>query len=303
MNSNTRHASTDRTSPAHDPGAYASLAEAVRTQHVALLTQLLDDGLSPNAATSGSPSLLDLAMHLTTPDIALLLVERGAAVVPSPSGISLFEQAFSYSDYRPLCYALIRVGADVNRPHYDNGCALFNAICKDDIDLCRALIAAGADVTAEGPFGISPLRSTIEHAQHNSLELMRLLVQAGASTSALPLATNSSCLALTPFQYAVAYGFAKHVEFMIDEFGEDPYQVTLQRISLQVIPARGRCGLGERIVEAGTPMIDLAEHSDVLAVLYAATAGRTMDAVNNAIGASGQALVAARRPVRQSCAL
>src|SRR5688572_31290254 len=79
--------------------------------------------------------------------------------------------------------------------------ALFEAVRTDDLDAVVALIAAGADIDAEGEFNLTPL--DVASARANPA-MVRLLLEAGASWE------------IEPFHSAIVDGNLETVEIFLD---------------------------------------------------------------------------------------
>jgi ankyrin repeat protein len=89
---------------------------------------------------------------------------------------------------------------------------LMYAVSEGDIEKCRALIAAGADINDGAQHG-TPLHIA---AADGKLEICRLLVAAGALASSFDLHDH------TPLTRAARYGHAGICQLLIDA-GADPY--------------------------------------------------------------------------------
>lgn len=96
-----------------------------------------------------------------------------AATAPKPSLLDLVQ-----SGDRAAAMKEIARKADVNQAGPDDGAtALLWAVHNDDLELAKALIAAGADVKAANTFGATPMR---EAALNGNVEMLKVLLDAGA---------------------------------------------------------------------------------------------------------------------------
>lgn len=149
---------------------------AVSEGDLAEVERLLDAGADLNEVNSEyvETPLLMAAMWNCT-DIAMVLLEEGADpnLVPE-GGWSALVQA-GRSDNLELLAALLEEGADPNLPSLEGTTPLLEATSVEALQL---LIGAGADVTQEDLYEISP----IESAAVNGWTVgVQTLLQAGAS--------------------------------------------------------------------------------------------------------------------------
>src|SRR5262245_57603891 len=76
---------------------------------------------------------------------------------------------------KELVLELLERGADPNDD--EKGCALIHAACKGLPEIARLLIKHGADINKTDSFGATPLM----YAAHDSVEVLRVLLDAGAA--------------------------------------------------------------------------------------------------------------------------
>jgi ankyrin repeat protein len=84
---------------------------------------------------------------------------------------------------RQTVTALLRQRADVNAPGPDGTTALHWAVYRDDLDMARGLVAAGAGVNALNRYGVPPLSLA---CTNGSRPIAELLLKAGADANASP---------------------------------------------------------------------------------------------------------------------
>lgn len=107
-----------------------------------------------------------------------LMEDPSRATAYSPDGFTALHLA-AFFGKTVIAKALIDAGADpgvvsANEMHVQ---PLHSAAAGRHIEICRLLIAAGADVNAKQRHGFTPLHAA---AQHGDVELVELLLSAGA---------------------------------------------------------------------------------------------------------------------------
>jgi ankyrin repeat protein len=144
------------------------------------LQQLLDNGLSANATTSGGTPLLQVV--ITDPDKVRLLLSRGADVnTRTADGYSALSVAANFRGTTEIVRLLLNHGATIERPEKD-------AKGKENLAVPLPLfLAAGA----------------------GEIETARLLLQHGDSL-------DSKVGRRTPLTFAIEMGDAKMVRFLIE---------------------------------------------------------------------------------------
>jgi hypothetical protein len=115
--------------------------------------------------------------------------------------------------------------------------ALFEAVRTDDMDAAAALLAAGADINAEGDFNLTPM--DIASARENSA-MVRLLLEAGASWE------------IEAFHKAIVDGDLETVEMFLDA-GADLHERSGQWgfHALLFAAQYGHTEIGELLIERG----------------------------------------------------
>jgi ankyrin repeat protein len=115
--------------------------------------------------------------------------------------------------------------------------ALFKAVQTDDLDATTALIAAGADVNAEGDFNLTPMDVASTRANP---AMVRLLLEAGASWE------------IETFHKAITAGDLETVEIFLDA-GADPSERSGQWgfHALLFAAQYGHTEIGELLIDRG----------------------------------------------------
>ena len=81
------------------------------------------------------------------------------------------------ADDLPAVHKLIKEHADVNTPANDGSSALLWAAFHSNVEMTKALLAAGATVDAANHYGVTPL---LQASRNGDVEVMRALLDAGA---------------------------------------------------------------------------------------------------------------------------
>ena len=115
--------------------------------------------------------------------VGLVLALAGAAPVGGQTGASPIADAARRQDGAAL-RALLRDGADIDRPQGDGATALHWAAYRDDLETVRLLIAAGAAVDPANALGVTPLWLAANNASPAVVEA--LLAAGGDANAALP---------------------------------------------------------------------------------------------------------------------
>jgi ankyrin repeat protein len=185
------------------------LIEAVKAGKIEQVLSLLEqDSSLVNAHSACGSSAIVLATYYGHPEIARLLVERGAeldlfeaemtgrverlrelldespkrANAVAPDGFGPLGLA-AFFGHLPAVELLLARGAQVNTPSQNDQqvMPLHSAAAGRHLEIARLLLAKGADPRARQVGGFTPLHSA---AQNGQLELVELLIQSGADPDA-----------------------------------------------------------------------------------------------------------------------
>jgi ankyrin repeat protein len=212
----------------NQPDPNVRLHSAITERNLALLRHALEDGADPQAISRDRhESPLKYAITRRFEAGALALIDHGAKVTASPGRADSPLVAAATMGELNMCRALLARGAPVDERDRDGNTALFGATSQYQIEVCRLLLEHGADVNAANNDGITPLQKAVILIERLSVDLLRLLIRAGASTAAPSREQSFPSAPLTTFQSAVANGIVHIAAFFLDECDEDPSQLTL----------------------------------------------------------------------------
>lgn len=184
------------------------LITSIQQGNSARVAEILDGDPSLVRARAGDVSAILLAVYTQHPEIARLLVERGAeptfaeacAIGDETRALALLDGDAALLDRRSddgfpplslaiffrhpeLAHALIERGADVNAParNAQRVAPLHAAASVGDVATMRLLLDRGADPNARQQLGFVPLHAA---AGNGDLDMARLLVARGADRHA-----------------------------------------------------------------------------------------------------------------------
>ena len=183
-----------------DSSGYTPLHAAVASKaDVALLRALLEAGADVNARTTERPdvrganeappcaSALHFALGLQMLDAVQLLLEAGAEVdAEDGNGVRPLAVALEEGN-QALTDMLLARGARTDVPVGMAKSAVLWAVQKDDATLLRALRAAGADLSAAGEGGMTPLHLA---ARSGRMGALAVLLEAAPSAAVLGAMMN-----------------------------------------------------------------------------------------------------------------
>jgi hypothetical protein len=250
------------------------LHEAISARDLRACRLLLKDGANPDAepeqyAADGEASLctndsvpLLRAIRLGFTQGAILLVASGATLtaMDADAKTTVPLELAARKNQEDICRTLLAAGAPVDEAGYDGNTALIMASVNGCVEACRALIEHGADVNIRNTSGYTPVMFAAKSHHDGSADVLRLLLATGPSTDA-PSGDFAHVTALTAFQSAIAAGATRNVALFLDEHDEDPEQRTRD----------------------GRSMFDLSAQDDINALLRAAVAEKS---ISNAVGAT-----------------
>jgi len=185
------------------------MIEAIQKGDAARVSALIDKDSSLLNAKSGTITSLLLALYHGHPEIAQLLVKRGAKVS--------FPEACALGDSGAL-KLLDRDPSLLNAFSEDGFPALGLAVFFRHPELAGKLIERGADVNAaaKNPQRVAPVHAAATVRDHDT---MRLLLERGADPNA------RQQMGFTPFHSAASRGDVKMAKLLL-EFGADPNAIT-----------------------------------------------------------------------------
>ena len=235
--------------------------------HVELVRTLLKAGAYIHAKTreleGGKETALHYAARGGSVGAIQLLIEAGAKVNATASG-----------QVTPLMYAviarhfeaaqvLIASGAVANSGPSDGSGALWHAAHAGDLQMVRLLLANGASPIPRGgkPFAF-PLDAA---ASNGSIEVLRMLIEAGAPVNAMPVHGGSALASATVFGH-------EHVVEALLTAGADPNLSSNDGMTSVMLAVRlGRERILDRLLAAGGELnrrnaegktcLDIAHHS------------------------------------------
>jgi hypothetical protein len=235
------------------------LHEAISAHDIEVCRHALKAGANPDAESPKYADNVDCPLYVweSAPLLraivsgftegALLLIASGATVTELGANSTAPLYAAAHLKHAEICRALLAAGAPTTGG-IDNGLpALIEAAGNGCVEACRVLLEHGADANICTSFGYTPMRLAAQSKYDTAVEVLRLLLAAGASTAApgpdVPHATT-----LSAFQLAVATDTPRNVVLFLDECGEDPEQRTAD----------------------GRTMFDLTDHAEIRGLLLAA---------------------------------
>jgi ankyrin repeat protein len=217
------------------------LHEAITEGDLEACQRAIDAGADPSASLhDGDRVPLIRTIERGFTEGALLLIERGAALSSAGVGAPAPLQAAARENNLEVCKALLARDASVDECGGDGNTALLAAASKLNVEICRLLLDHGANPDAPGHSIITPIRLVVVSSGAAAIEVLDMLVKAGAYTGPPPddedaLVSNK----LTAFQYAVANGSIRQVAYLLSEADEDPEQTTKDGRTMFELSTRG----------------------------------------------------------------
>lgn len=169
-----------------------ALHDAVERHDLQGLRTLLEGGADPDVCAPESPqwSALNAAIEELAEGGPLqaveLLLAHGAAIngADGPRDFTPLMLAI-LTRQPPAARLLLAAGADPNVVGAEGDSALRLAVEQDDRDLAALLLSHGADRTIDGAGGPSGMNALGRAASRLNIEMIRLLLEAGARPEAL----------------------------------------------------------------------------------------------------------------------
>ena len=258
-----------------------ALSMAAAYGHIAVIHALLSAGADIDRRDKHGYTALTSAVRMGKVEAATVLLKAGAnAAIESDTDKSALDIAIEKKNW-PMVTALGKAGVNLDRRDKDGRTKLMEAIDNGEKELAEALIAAGADFTipdysGEKPFSkavnqnlfhlaalmaqqgtdvnsvyfiskeYSPLMSAIEH---ENVELVKALIDAGANVNFAIRESQISCL------YTAVYYKQKDIVVMLIEAGADVNAKNIYRDTplyrVTVDPAGKDLEIAEIILQSG----------------------------------------------------
>src|SRR5215471_11881657 len=136
--------------------------------------------LASYAATSGSPSLVDVVKNGDLAATSALLQQHVDVNIAEPDGTTALHWAVR-QDNRKLTDELLRAGANVNAANRYGITPLYLASVNGNATIIEKLLKAGADANAVGTEGETPLMTV---ARTGNVEAAKVLLAHGANVNA-----------------------------------------------------------------------------------------------------------------------
>lgn len=165
---------------ATDLDGYSAPVYAVTRGRTACVRALIERGVSFDPRPSSELVPLSLACQHGHVDIALLLLQRGAKIVPDAVGY-LPQHLAAREGYADVLRLLVEHGADMDaKDKYSGWTPLFHAASEGHSACVRVLLDAHASLTAVDETGKTPLHYA---AWQGHIDCVNLLIDAGAAAA------------------------------------------------------------------------------------------------------------------------
>jgi len=188
------------------------LTDAIGRNDIDAVRSALKKGANVNSRQGEAPALI-MALQLDHPDIARLLIEKGAKLEAKETymGSTALHEA-AYRQYLDIVRLLVEKGAKVNAKNSIGYTpfryAAMDYFSKEDAgDIILYLISKGANVNEKDKKGETALHGLALNGKTN---LLRILLDKGAQVNA---ATNEG---ITPLHLAAGNGNAECVQLLIE---------------------------------------------------------------------------------------
>jgi ankyrin repeat protein len=152
------------------------LMNAVKNNDVALVRELISQGININELDANKDVPLIIAAYKGYTEIVKLLLKAGADVsVVDPGMKATALHAAAYAGNAEVAKLLIEYKIDVNKQGPYNGyTALHDAVWQNNIETAQVLIEAGANLNMKSHTGETPLEFA---KSRNHREIMALIEQ------------------------------------------------------------------------------------------------------------------------------
>jgi hypothetical protein len=162
-------------------GGSTALLQSIRSGASTVVNALLERGANPNVADAeGNLPLAEAAQTGQMRVVEALLSYRAKVDGRDGWNVTALWRAATQG-HTEICKVLLKLGADPNvqasARKTNGGTILMVAVHLGNLDLCRLLVARGANVNRRDPAGYSPLSKAVDYGH---LEIARFLLDNGA---------------------------------------------------------------------------------------------------------------------------
>ena len=187
--------------------------------------------------------------------LAILLAVAGPALA-SPAADAPLADAAMHGDIAAV-RSLLEQSANVNAPQGDGTTALHWAAHRDDPEIARLLVQAGANLNAKTRLGdLTPL---LLAAKNGNTTLIEILLEAGTD------ANNADANGTTPLMYSAGSGKADAVEVLLESGAEvNAADTTNGQTALMFAAAQGRADVVGILAAGGADPDVLTKLSEVI---------------------------------------
>ena len=187
--------------------------------------------------------------------LAILLAAVGGQLLAAPADAPLADAAMR-GDLDAVQELLSRQ-ADVNAAQGDGTTALHWAAYRDDVEMARLLVKAGADVAVKTRLGdLTPLFMA---AKNGTAAMIELLAEAGADINA----TNAN--GTTPLMLAAASGQVDAVKVLLDRGAEvNSKDITNEQNALMFAAALGRADVVKLLAVKGAELDETTKVTEIV---------------------------------------
>ncbi len=158
-----------------------ALMNAVNSQDVARVKELLRQGVGPNETDENGDAPLIIAAYRGYTEIVRALLEAGADLgVLDPNMKATALHAAAYAGRTEAARLLIEYGIDVDKQGPYNGYpALHDAIWKNTVETAKVIVDAGANLNLKSNDGQTPLELARQGGRRQITALIERKMAAG----------------------------------------------------------------------------------------------------------------------------
>ena len=162
-----------------------ALMKAVKSNDLALVTELIEQGINVNELDANQDAPLIMAAHRGHTEIVRLLLEAGADVTAVDPGMQATAlHAAAYAGRAEAAKLLIEYHIDIDKQGPYNGyTALHDAVWQNNVETAKILIEAGADLDIKSNAGATPLEFA---KSRNHREIVELIERKASTTQLGP---------------------------------------------------------------------------------------------------------------------